>query len=326
MPREHHGLPPGQAIRRMAEGYQVSAALRTMVVLDLANHLAAGPRTVVELALATGTHMPSLARLLRALVALDLCAYDEAGKVRLTPLGDTLRADIPESMQVYVRMSTSAWFPRALEELPHAIRTGEPTFPRVFGAGFWDYLAAHPEERAIVASALTADSPTRAAALLATCDFSGVGTVVDVAGGQGQLVASLLPAVPSLRGILADRPEVLAGAPEILRAAGAIDRCEVVAADVFVSAPAGGDTYVLSQIICDWPDEKALAILRVCHRAMAPGARLWLLEMVVPPEERGFCSNAASRAASHAGQRRACLRSAMSSWRFWRGCGIVQRR
>ena len=286
MPREHHRLPPGQAVARMAEGYQVSAALRTMVVLELADHLAAGPRTVVELALATGTHVPSLARLLRALVALDLCAYDEAGRVQLTPLGDTLRADTPESMQVYVRMSTSAWFTRTLQELPDAIRTGEPTFPRVYGVGFWDYLAAHPEERAIVGSALTADSPTRAAALLATCDFSGVGTVVDVAGGQGQLVASLLAAVPSLRGILADRPEVLAGAPEILRAAGAIDRCETVAADFFVSAPAGGDAYVLSQIICDWPDEEALAILRVCHQAMAPGARLWLLEIVVPPEDQ----------------------------------------
>src|SRR5262245_20805822 len=144
MPREYHGLPPGQALRRMAEGYQVSAALRTMVVLDLADHLAAGPRTVVELARASGTHVPSLARLLRALVALDLCAYDDAGRVQLTPLGDTLRADTPESMQVYVRMSTSAWFPRALEELPHAIRTGEPTFPRVYGVGCWDDLAAHP--------------------------------------------------------------------------------------------------------------------------------------------------------------------------------------
>jgi hypothetical protein len=189
-------------------------------------------------------------------------------------------------MQVYVRMSTSAWFPRTLEELPHAIRTGAPTFPRVYSVGFWDYLAAHPEEGAIVASALTADSPTRAAALLATCDFSGGGTVVDVAGGQGQLLASLLAAVPSLRAILADRPEVLAGAPEILRAAGVIDRCEVVAADFFVSVPAGGDAYVLSQIICDWPDEEALAILRVCHQAMAPGARLWLLEIVVPPEDQ----------------------------------------
>jgi hypothetical protein len=270
----------------MAEGYQVSAALRTMVALELADHLAAGPRTVVELALATGAHMPSLARLLRALVALELCAYDEVGRVRLTPLGDTLRADTPESLQAYARMSTSTWFPRTLEELPQAIRTGEPTFPHVYGVGFWDYLAAHPEEGAIVASALTADSPTRAAALLATCDFSGVGTVVDVGGGQGQLVASLVRAVPSLRGILADRPEVVAGAPAVLRAAGVIDRCEVVAVDFFVSAPAGGDAYVLSQTICDWPDEEALAVLRVCHQAMAPGARLWLLEIVLPLEDQ----------------------------------------
>jgi hypothetical protein len=65
-----------------------------------------------------------------------------------------------------------------------------------------------------------------------------------------------------------------------------VDRCEVIAADFFVSVPAGGDAYVLSQIICDWPDEEALAILRICHQAMAPGARLWLLEIVVPPKDQ----------------------------------------
>ncbi len=282
MPIHHDGVSPEQVVARMATAYRVSLALRTMSLLNLADHLASGPRTVEDLALVSGTHAPSLARLLRALVALDLCATDEQGRVRLTPLGDTLRSDAVQSTQALVRMITSPWFPRALEELPAAIRTGEPTFHRVYGATFWDYLAAYPEDGAVFDSAMTASSATRAAALLAARDLASVGTVVDVGGGQGRLLAALLAAVPSLRGILADQPEVIAGAPAILAAAGVGDRCSVAAADFFVSVPPSGDAYVLSQIIHDWPDEKALAILRVCHRAMAPSARLWLLEEVVP--------------------------------------------
>jgi O-methyltransferase domain len=281
---DNEGLPPWKAVARMATGYTVSYALRTMAVLDLAGHLAAGPRTVEDLAGATGTHAPSLARLLRALVAIELCAYDDQGRVRLTPLGETLRSDAPDSRKASVLMNTSPWFARAWEELPHAVRTGEQTFRRVYGVGFWDYLAAHPADGAVFDAAMTAASSTRAAALLAARDLSSVGTVVDVGGGQGRLLAALLAAVPGLRGILADRPEVIAGAPDVLAAAGVADRCAVVAADFFASVPDSGDAYILSQIIHDWGDEEALAILRACHRAMAPGARLWLLEEIVPSE------------------------------------------
>src|SRR5215469_6644665 len=115
MPADNDSVPPWKAVARMAESYAVSAALRTMTVLDLADHMAAGPRSVEDLAAATGTHAPTLARLLRALVALDLCASDETGRVRLTPLGDTLRADAPDSQKLTVLMLTSPWFPRTLE-------------------------------------------------------------------------------------------------------------------------------------------------------------------------------------------------------------------
>jgi O-methyltransferase domain len=286
MQMDNDRLPPSVAVARMATAYTVSLAVRTMAVLDLADHLAAGPYTVADLAVTTGTHAPSLARLLRALVAIGLCAYDEAGRVRLTPLGEILRSDAPDSRKASVLMNTSPWFPRALDELPHAIRTGEQTFRRVYGVGFWDYLAAHPDDGAIFDAAMTAASSSRAAALLSVRDLSSVGTVVDVGGGQGRLLAVLLAAVPGLRGILVDRPEVIAGAPEVLGAAGVADRCAVVGADFFAAVPAGGDAYVLAQIIHDWPDEEALAILGACHRAMAPSARLWLLEEVVPPGDR----------------------------------------
>jgi O-methyltransferase domain/Dimerisation domain len=286
MPEDNAEVLPWQVLARMASGYTVSYVLRAMTVLDLADHLATGPRTVADLADVTGAHAPSLARLLRALVAIGLCAYEDQDQVQLTPLGSLLRSDVPDSRKASVLLNTSPWFPHALEELPYAIHTGEQTFRRIYGVGFWDYLAAHPADGAILDTAMTSASSTRAAALLAACDLSRVSTVVDVGGGQGRLLAVLLVAVPGLHGILADRQEVTGGASEVLTAAGVADRCAVVVADFFVAVPAGGDAYVLSQIIHDWGDEEALAILRTCHRAMAPGARLWLIEEVVQPQDQ----------------------------------------
>ena len=136
------GLPPRAAVSQMATGYWVSQAVRAMAVLGLADHLASGPRTAEDLSEAAGAHTPSLARLLRALVALGLCGRETIGQFRLTPLGETMRSDVPESARPFVLFITAPWVERGWEELPHAVHTGEPTFPSVHGVGFWDYLGA----------------------------------------------------------------------------------------------------------------------------------------------------------------------------------------
>ncbi len=136
-------LPPEEVIGQMATGYWISQAIRTMAVLGLADHLSAGPRTVDELAGESGAHARSLARLLRALSALGLCVRDDENQVRLTQLGELLRSDAPDSMKSDVLMISAPHIQRAWEELPDAMRNGEPTFARVHGVGFWDYLAAH---------------------------------------------------------------------------------------------------------------------------------------------------------------------------------------
>ena len=132
---------------------------------------------------------------------------------------------------------------------------------------------------------MSGNAEKRAEALLIACDLSGVDTIVDVGGGQGRLLATILAAIPGLRGVLADKLEVVAGAEEVLRTAGVADRCTVVGSDFFASVPQGGDAYILAYIIHDWPEGEALDILRACHRAMAPGARLWLIEQVIEPNE-----------------------------------------
>ena len=276
------GLSPRAAVSQMATGYWISQAVRAMAILGLADHLASGPRTATNLAEETGAHAPSLARLLRTLVALGLCGRDDAGRVYLTPIGEAMRSDVSDSARSFVLFITAPWVERGWEELPQAVRTGEPTFSRVHGIGFWDYLGAHPEDGALFDAAMSGGASARAEALRTARDLSNIGTVVDVGGGQGRLLATLLKAVPGLRGVLVDRPEVVAGADAVLRAEGVADRCVVVEGDFFAAVPPGGDAYILAQIVHDWPDAEAFAILSACRRAMAPGARLRVIEQVLP--------------------------------------------
>ena len=276
-------LPPRDAALELVSASWIAHTARAMAVLGLADHLAAGPRTVGELAEASGTYAPTLARLLRALIALGLCAQDGAGRVRLTPVGEFLRSDVPGSVRPFALGVMAPHVERAWHELPEAVRTGDAAFPRVHGRGFWDYLAAHPEEGARFDAAATGGVDARGRALLAARDLSGLGTLVDVGGGQGGLLAAALTAVPGLRGVLFDRPEVLPGAEAFLAAAGVRERCDLVGGDFLAELPPGGDAYVLAVVVHDWPDEQAVAILRTCHRAMAPGARVWLVEQVLAP-------------------------------------------
>lgn len=276
-------LPPRVVMRQLVNVHVVSHAIRTLAILGLADHLADGPRTVPELAEATNTHASTLARFLRTAAALGLCAHDEEGRVQLTPLGGLLRTDVQGSMRSYALALTAPSIMRAWDELPEAVRTGDAAFPRVHGLDFWDYLSDHPEEGVQFDEAMSGAVVTRAQALLAAQDLSEIGTLVDIGGGQGRLLAAALEATPGLRAVLFDRPDVLTGAEAMLAAAGLRDRCELVSGDFFEAVPMGGDAYVLAQILHDWPDAEAAAILRTCHRAMAPGARLWLIEQVVQP-------------------------------------------
>src|SRR5262245_6052496 len=219
------GLPPRATIRLLVNFHIASQAVRTMAVLGLADHLADGARSVQELAEATGTHAPTLSRFLRTLASLGLCTHDEEGRVHLTPMGDLLREDAPGSMRSYALALADPYIMRAWEQLPEAVRTGDPAFQRAHGHNFWDYLSAHPEEGAQFDGAMSGAVITQAEALLAARDLSSIDTLVDIGGGQGKLLAAALEATPGLRAILFDRPEVLGGAEAVMAAAGLLDRC-----------------------------------------------------------------------------------------------------
>jgi hypothetical protein len=148
------------------------------------------------------------------------------------------------------------------------MQTGETAFAHVHGMEFFPYLEQHPETAAIFDRAMTANSASGPQGMRTGYDWAGITRLVDVGGGSGLHLATVLAAHPAMHGVLFDQPAVVVRAPTVLQGAGVADRCEIVGGDFFVGVPADGDAYVLSQIIHDWEDARALQILSECRRAM----------------------------------------------------------
>jgi hypothetical protein len=261
----------------MLEGHMLAQAISVGARLGVPDLLTSGSESSDELARKTETHPASLYRLLRILAAAGLLVETPHRRFALTPMGALLRSDVPNSLHsTAVFISTEGHWSR-WGNLLHHVRTGEPARHAV-----WDTWKEHPEEAALFNAYMTEMATMRAAAVLGGYDFAGIARLVDVGGGHGQLLASILKAHPGIRGILFDLPHVIEGAKTLLDAAGVADRCECVAGSFFEAVPEGADAYLLSVVIHDWDDEQARTILKACRTAMAPSGRLLLVEHVVP--------------------------------------------
>jgi ubiquinone/menaquinone biosynthesis C-methylase UbiE len=274
------GESPAAVMLRLLTGSWVTQSLHVAAALGIADRLAEGPANSAELAAAAGTHEPSLRRLLRYLAGLGVLEGDDAEGFRLTAVGELLRADIPGSVRDRA-LTYGTWNYQAFGELLHTIRTGQPGFEHVFGTHPYDHLTRHPE------TARSFDRQMQMmteffAGIPAAYDFSDVGTVVDVAGGSGTLLATVLTAAPHARGILFDADHVVEAARDGLAECGVLDRCELVGGDFLDSVPSGGDVYTLSRILHNWDDERCQDLLANCRAAMRPGATLLIVEHVVP--------------------------------------------
>jgi SAM-dependent methyltransferase len=272
---------PALTLLDLLNGYRVTQALYVAARLGIADRLADGPQGSEELARATGAHAGALRRLLRALASLGMFAEEADGRFALTEVGALLRDEVPGSLRGGVifygdRRHWNAW-----AKLEQSVMTGETVWGPRGASAFFEMNTKDPEGAAIFNAAMTSLTSAFDAAVVAAYDVSRLRTLVDVGGGQGALISSILRANPGLRGILFDIPPVVDGARARI-AAGLAGRLELVAGDVFAAVPSGGDAYLLKWIIHDWDDERSLAILRNCHRAMPPEGRLLLVERVVP--------------------------------------------
>jgi hypothetical protein len=269
------------AFLHLLNGYRVTQALYAAAKLGVADQLKDGPRRSEELARATGAHAPSLHRLLRALASIGVLAEAADGGFSLTPIGECLRSDVPQSMRggaIFYgdRRHWGAW-----GQLADCVRTGD----RTTGAGklnFLEMAARDPEGAAIFNDGMTSLTGAVDAAVVSAYDFSRFRKIADVGGGHGALLASILRANPALHGVLFDIPPVIEGARRRVEAAGLADRCDLVGGSFFESIPGGCDAYLLKWIIHDWDDERSAAILARCRQAMGNDAKLLLIERVVP--------------------------------------------
>jgi hypothetical protein len=232
------------------------------------------------------------------LVSVGVFEELDDGRFALTPIGEMLRADVPGSMRDSVMLFTGIGIQDNWKELEYCIRTGDPAFRKTDPDGDpFSNLSKDPEAAAVFDKAMATFAPFTAAAVAAAYDFSVLGKVADVGGGNGAILIGLLKANPHLRGTVFDLPAVSQRATAEIAAAGLADRCQVVSGDFFKSIVSGADAYLMKHVIHDWNDEQATMILRNCRAAMPAHARLLILEGIYPPridqslESRGAAAN-----------------------------------
>ncbi len=276
------GPPLHAQLIQMGTSYWVSAIVFAAAKLGLADQLAAGPKSAAELAVPAGVHAPSLHRLMRTLASLGILTEGDAQRFALTPLGEALRTGAPGSARGTLIAFGNPPFWRAFEEISYSLETGKSGFEKVFGQPIFDYLAAHPEEASYFSEAMVGFHGGEPPAVAAAYDFSPFETVVDVGGATGNMLAAILTRHAGPRGVLFDRPHVVRDAPALLQAKGVSERVTIEAGDFFTTVTAGGDAYLLSNVIHDWNEDQCLTILGHCRRAIKPDGRLLIVESVLP--------------------------------------------
>jgi hypothetical protein len=277
-------VSPAQLVLQVAAGFIASAALQVATRLGIAERLAGGPRTVADLAREAGVQDDGLYRVLRALSSAGIFAEMAPRTFALTPAADLLRKG-PGSLGDGIEFITDPLHFRTYAEALYSVQTGKPAGEKVVGMPLFEYLSKTPDWSASFNNAMTAFSANVMPAVLEVYDFSGIGTLVDIAGGHGHVLTSVLTAYPQMRGVLFDLEHVIAGAGPLLAASGVGDRVRTESGDFFKAVPAGGDAYIMKHIIHDWDDDRAVAILTAIRKALdgKPHGRVILLEAALAP-------------------------------------------
>jgi len=275
--------PPHAQLIQMATAHWVSHIVYAAAKLDLADHLAKGPQSAGTLAGPTGTHGPSLYRLMRTLASLGILTEDASQRFALTPVGEALKSGAPGSARATIlTLASEAWV-QGVAQLLYSVQTGKSGFEKLFGMPIFDWLAKHPAEASLFSETMVGFNGAEPAAVAAAYDFSGLETIVDVGGATGNLLTTILGKYPNSRGILYDLPHVVRDAPALIQARELTDRVTIQGGSFFESVPAGADAYLLSHVIHDWSEPHCLTILGHCRRAMKPDSRLLIIETVLPP-------------------------------------------
>ncbi|NLU74355.1 methyltransferase [Streptomyces sp. HNM0575] len=264
-------------------GSLAAHTVRAAIELRIVELIGGKERSAAEVAAEAGTDPQATLRLLRALAALRLLEESAPGAFSVTSAGALLDPGTPGSMASMVASST--FMERIMQpgwdHLADSVRTGDTSFEKVFGKDFFSHLKDHPERSAGFNEAMSQATRGTAAVLPGAFDFGRLGTVADIGGGDGTLLAGVLREHPSLNGILYDTEEGLAQAPETLRRDGLADRCSLVPGDFFESVPEGAGAYLIKSILHDWPDDLCVTILGHCREVLPADGRVLIVEPVL---------------------------------------------
>ena len=268
---------PHQTIWGLATATVAARALHVVAELGVADHIDDAPVLAKELAARCGADEDALGRVLMLLAAHGV--FDRVGDAYAhTDASHLLRSDHPMSMRAFPRMMGMGSFNTSLAQLEHSVRTGEAAFGLVASDGLFAHLQRNPDEARIFDASMTAKAAGDTSAVLSSYDFSRFSTIADIGGGRGHLLRAVLEAAPKANGILFDLPAVIdtVDAPS--------ERLAVQAGDFFVDALPSADAFILMEVIHDWNDDQAAAILSAVRRAAAPGAAVLIIEAVADDE------------------------------------------
>jgi hypothetical protein len=274
--------PPQAAVLQMLTGMWVAQIMSAVAQLGVPDVIAAGTRSVEHLAEECGADRSALHRLLRAAATIGLLIETAPGDFSLTPLGETLRANVPGSLRDFVIAETAPghWLPWG--RLAEAVKRGGAMAKETLGVDPWEYYATNVEEGRSFARGMSNLSAIASSDVARVYDPGDAKRIVDVGGSEGVLLRGILGRAPNARGVLFDRADVIEGARGAVAASGMADRIELVSGDFFTEMPSGGDLYLLKSILHDWPDDKCEEIVKSVHRAAAEGSRLVLVEGLLP--------------------------------------------
>jgi hypothetical protein len=272
---------PAEQMVSLLAGFQVAQALYAAARLGIPDALAGGPRPIGEVATSLQLHPEATRRLARTLGSLGVFTSADGESYELTSLGRTLTSDAPDSMRDLALMWMETHY-EPFSRLVDTMRSGTSAAELHYGQPFFDWLGDHPDQVARFSGAMANLTDGIKAAAVATCDFSAARRILDVGGSDGALLAQVLSSVPDAHGTVFDLPHVVSAVETVAKGRGLADRLDAIAGDFFAAVPAGYDTYVMSMILHDWDDERATRILANIA-AVAPGARVVALELIVPP-------------------------------------------
>jgi hypothetical protein len=268
-------------VSQLVNGFWAAQVACAAAALSLPDHLAQGPRSAEELAVAAQADAPSVLRLLRAMVSLTLCTQDAEGRFALTPAGAYLRTDVPGSVRGRT-LFTGDMLWKQFGDLTHQVKTGGPTRAIVSGAEGFEALKSDPPRLHAFQSAMAESSQLAARDAMKSFDFGRFRRVLDLGGGYGGVLTELLRAHPNQSGAVFDLPFLQAGAQTYLARAGVEGRAAFLGGSFFEAVPGGFDLILMKFIIHDWADPQAHAILEKARAAAAPDTTLVLIEQVVP--------------------------------------------